>query len=500
MVIASSSRTWHTLLLCLSLLQSISSAPTPKTALSIPKKKQSHTVKFSQRATSSRHGDGFKARHKRREYDLHRRSIEKRQASDDDSPLYNLEDARYIVHITIGGQDLQVIIDSGSTDTFVYSVQPYNQNNGSPPPLFNNRTASPLYDLGLTYNASYGSGNGLSNTIGSSLLSNVAIDGSDLAVTNLTFADLYQTTNGVGASGLMGLGFPLNGNIWSDAVLAIYGQTKQKVSQAVSSSYFPIVPLLYYQNQIASSMYSLVVTRMGPNDANNPKSSGGTLPTSPQATLLSEGTMVFGDYPESMNEDQFTWCDVPVVTVSDQYREYGFPDSTGNRWTTKTDAIFFNGVKLIDSRIQPEAEANYALLDTGNPILAMASDVLAQITNAWAANPDNFVLPCDSAFDLVFQFGGQNFTIAKEDVLVPSTAAIDSYNYGGYARTDCQAQIQPFTPTGNEVGPETSQTHHLGDVFFRNVISVFDYGDLYNAASNPPRIGLYSTTAPGSNT
>lgn len=105
-----------------------------------------------------------------------------------------------------------------STDTFVYSVQPYNQNNGSPPPLFNNRTASPLYDLGLTYNASYGSGNGLSNTIGSSLLSNVAIDGSDLAVTNLTFADLYQTTNGVGASGLMGLGFPLNGNIWSVSV------------------------------------------------------------------------------------------------------------------------------------------------------------------------------------------------------------------------------------------------------------------------------------------
>lgn len=47
-----------------------------------------------------------------------------------------------------------------------------------------------------------------------------------------------------------------------------------------------------------------------------------------------------------------------------------------------------NGAKLIDSRIQPVADANYALLDTGNPILAMATDVLAQITNAWAANPD----------------------------------------------------------------------------------------------------------------
>lgn len=113
-------------------------------------------------------------------------------------------------------------------DTFVYSVQPYNQFNGSPPPLFDNKTASPLFDLGLTYNASYGSGNGLSNTIGTSLLSNVAIDGSDLAVTNLTFADLYQTTNGVGASGLLGLGFPLNGNIWSVSKLLSRNEIRSK--------------------------------------------------------------------------------------------------------------------------------------------------------------------------------------------------------------------------------------------------------------------------------
>lgn len=91
-------------------------------------------------------------------------------------------------------------------------------------------------------------------------------------------------------------------------------------------------------------MYSLVVTRLGPNQMNNPKSSGGTLPTSPQATLLSEGVMVFGDYPDEMTENQFTWCDVPVVSVSDTYRNYGFPDSTGNRWTTKTDAIYCESI------------------------------------------------------------------------------------------------------------------------------------------------------------
>lgn len=54
---------------------------------------------------------------------------------------------------------------------------------------------------------------------------------------------------------------------------------------------------------------------------------------------------------------------------------------------------------------------------------------------------------------------------------MPSIAAIDSGNYGGYATTDCQAQMQPFTPTSNEIGPNTSQTYQLGDVFLRNVVS-----------------------------
>lgn len=86
-------------LLCLCLVADYtSSAPTSSSySRSLSKKlKQKHTLKFTQRATASRHGDGFKARHKRREYDLQRRRLDKRQSSgtDDDSPLYNLEDAR----------------------------------------------------------------------------------------------------------------------------------------------------------------------------------------------------------------------------------------------------------------------------------------------------------------------------------------------------------------------------------------------------------------------
>ena len=194
-----------------------------------------------------------------------------------------------------------------------------------------------------------------------------------------------------------------------------------------------------------------------------------------------------------MSESQFTWSEVPVVSISDTYISYGFPTSSGNRWTTQIDSIYFNGAKLITSRLQPEPNSNFALIDSGNPIMGIATDVLAQITNAWAANPSNYVLPCNTTFNLVFQIGGTNFSVNKQDVLVPSITAIDSSNYGGYATTDCQAQMQPFTPTGNELGEDTSQTFQLGDVFLRNVITAYDYGSLTNALDNPPRIGFYST-------
>lgn len=95
-----------------------------------------------------------------------------------------------------------------------------------------------------------------------------------------------------------------------------------------------------------------------------------------------------GGYPSGYGENDFTWSPVPYVTVSETYKNYGFPTSTGNRWTTKLEAIYFNGVRLIDSQLQPTPGSNYALIDTGNPIMNLASDVLAQITNAWASNPD----------------------------------------------------------------------------------------------------------------
>lgn len=80
--------------------------------------------------------------------------------------------------------------------------------------------------------------------------------------------------------------------------------------------------------------------------------------------------------------------------------------------------------------------------------------------------------------------------MSKEDFLVPSYDALDSLGYGGKTTRGCQFQAQISTPTPDELGPGTSITYTAGAPLLRNVISVFDYGNIWNSLETPPRIGL----------
>jgi hypothetical protein len=80
--------------------------------------------------------------------------------------------------------------------------------------------------------------------------------------------------------------------------------------------------------------------------------------------------------------------------------------------------------------------------------------------------------PCDSEFDLTLQISGKNFTLSKQDILVPSYLAVDSLGYGGFTTEQCQFQAQPDDPTEDEFGPFTSITYQFGDPLLRNVAMV----------------------------
>lgn len=105
-------------------------------------------------------------------------------------------------------------VKQGSTDTFVYTTHPTplaNYPDSILPPLFNNATATGLSDTGMVYSARYGSGNGITETLGHiQFASDVTLSDTSLTVTNLTFASLWESSSSTGSSGLLGLGWPLN--------------------------------------------------------------------------------------------------------------------------------------------------------------------------------------------------------------------------------------------------------------------------------------------------
>lgn len=120
-------------------------------------------------------------------------------------------------------------------------------------------------------------------------LAPVSINGTDLRANNLTFANLYSSSSPTGASGLLGLGFPFNGNIYLQ-ILQAFEAAGRPLTAEQTQRFFPLVPLLEYQGQIDQALYSIVVDRL---DSNAPLTADNQF-----NTVFSNGTLTFGYYPE----------------------------------------------------------------------------------------------------------------------------------------------------------------------------------------------------------
>lgn len=120
-------------------------------------------------------------------------------------------------------------------------------------------------------------------------LATTSINGTDLTANNLTFANLYQSSSGTGASGLIGLGFPLDGDIFL-TICEAFNATGQPLSIQQASAYYPLVPTLQQQGEINTAMFSLVVDRV-PIDEQAPSD------TTVFNYTMANGTFTIGDYP-----------------------------------------------------------------------------------------------------------------------------------------------------------------------------------------------------------
>lgn len=120
-------------------------------------------------------------------------------------------------------------------------------------------------------------------------LATATLNGTDLTANNLTFANLYQSSSSTGASGLIGLGFPLDGDIFI-TICEAFNETGQPLSIQQASAYYPLVPTLQQQGKIQQNIFSLVVDRL-PIDVEAPAEVVAFNYT------RANGTFTVGDYP-----------------------------------------------------------------------------------------------------------------------------------------------------------------------------------------------------------
>jgi len=138
-------------------------------------------------------------------------------------------------------------------------------------------------------------------------ITDVSLIGTDLNITNQVFASVYDATSGIGASGLMGFGFPLgskyiptvcyaiadipnSGSIWVTTINAYAQQNRQYMTLDESSQYWPIVLRLAQTGEISKAMFSMEFEGLSNTDA--PTQSNSFNYTSDQ------GVLTIGDYPE----------------------------------------------------------------------------------------------------------------------------------------------------------------------------------------------------------
>ena len=219
--------------------------------------------------------------------------------------------------------------------TFVYTQSPPGFSRipaNQQPPLFNNQTATDLTVLpNVTYSASYGaSEQGSLNTLGSINVAPVGLVGTNLTVPQLPFGGLYSGS-GTGASGLLGLGFPIISPILREMRAYVRNTTGRYLTQTQARAYYPLVPQLFNQGSVPRQMYAIEAYPNLEANAGSPISFNYT---------KSAGFLTVGGYPAGTTESSFTWSPVPYVRFADNYVAAGYPNATGFRWSIQLEAIY----------------------------------------------------------------------------------------------------------------------------------------------------------------
>ncbi|KAJ2919753.1 hypothetical protein MD484_g652, partial [Candolleomyces efflorescens] len=198
------------------------------------------------------------------------------------------------------------------------------------------------------------------------------------------------------------------------------------------------------------------------------------------------GSFSIGEYAE------------PWSAVAQAPKLYQYPRG-GYRWSTLLEGITVGGTALnLSSALRDVPPGRLVtLLDTGDASAVLPqhlrNEVYSYIPGAVTFTQDGeqtSIIPCNTTTIVEFSFGGQRIPIHPLDLSYLSAPIMA----GGQNYTACISSI-----LGEELASQGFEVS-LGDVFLRNVYSVFDFGDPNGTVAGQPYMQLLSQTDPANAT
>ncbi|KAH9948908.1 acid protease [Amylocystis lapponica] len=364
----------------------------------------------------------------------------KRSPSDTSLPITNTQNSEYIANITLGGREIPVLLDTGSSDLWVTGTIPQTK------------------DIGKSVSLSYAVGTAAGDVNTANLqFGNYTVDDQAYLLVQNT-ASFSVDIASEGFEGLIGLG-PTTGSVIRD-----------KVGDATGDS---VLDRIFQQNASSSNYLTVLLNREGD-------------PSSPPHGQLTISELVPGY--EQISK-------MPKLPVEKVYRL----TDLDQHWQTYTDVngvIGPDGQPIVAKSIVPKAPDGQLVVafDTGYTLpqvpRAMSDAIYGRVQGAeFNANAGVWTIPCNQMLNISFVFGGVSYPVHPLDV---SSSDFNMVNSVG--QPVCVGAFQPITSAFSLLG---EYDIILGMSFMRNVYTLLDYGNFVEDTSQDlgtPFIQLLSTT------
>ncbi|KAF9042966.1 aspartic peptidase domain-containing protein [Panaeolus papilionaceus] len=446
-------------------------------------------------------------------------------------------DVAYTVLATIGGISVPLILDSGSSDTWVMSdacLQDCMVSGDNPVPLYPQANYRPSgLDVEMLYGDSQ-TGTSAKGTIGQDTfeMAGLALQDQYFAAINVTNTNLME----LGASGILGLGFPMNSVIWNDIFVKVYhlrdvssikaraGEDSNSrrasppnpnakfganfpYSNALRRLSFPDIPSLIStlqptvkaekrQTVKTSSLLYSVFSSYATLSPFFPRLISQSVLNQPMFSVAlqrntidvggSLGVLSIGELPDGISSDNMTWVPLRVYSA-DQNGLPAPPDSPNEvypvTWEVTIDNVYLDGEKLPQTNLTSSTIGISALVDTGNSLIRGPADVVKHIRTLLSQSSPhgNGHFPCSTPHTLAFEIGGKIFPVDPRDF------ASQAYNNNV---EECYPNLVD-TDTPRPGGYLFSWS--LGVPFLKSVTSSYYFGNLSYPSKDPPKMGFLST-------